>query len=354
MLPFLSEHFGNPQSQHIHGLAVREAIDESCSRVAALFGANKNEIIFTASGTESNNLALKGVLPLLPSSGKNRLLITEDDHPSITQTAHYFQKLGYRVDVLATDSLGVVDLDQFHELLTDQTAIVSVPFANPALGTIQPIADLALACRKRNILFHTDATYGIGKSRIHVQELEVDMLSFSGSKMYAPPGTGGLYVRAGLSLTPLIHGGTHASCLRGGTENVAGILGLGAAAKLIYYNLNDFVEKMETHRDRLCELLCNQISDLVVRTQWTESLPNTLCLQFPQMSPSNILASIPELSAAVVEIPSIKEPLFLGEKLPKEEALSLSVGWFTTKEEIDQVAQLIIHAWEQITAHRRG
>ncbi|MCA9154819.1 MAG: cysteine desulfurase, partial [Planctomycetales bacterium] len=243
MLPFFKQHYGNPSSGHAFGRACNEAIEDARSQVAALLGATSEEIVFTSGGTESNNLALKGVMLRYAPVVKGHLVISAIEHPSVVAPARFLERLGFRLTIVPCDENGVVSPEAVEAALRSDTVLVSVMHANNEVGVVQPIHDIAEVCRARGIMVHTDASQSAGKLRTLVHELGVDLLTLAGHKFYAPKGVGALYVREGLSLEPFMHGAGHEGGLRAGTENVPYIAGLGKASMLAARGLDDAADR---------------------------------------------------------------------------------------------------------------
>ncbi len=231
MCGFLREHFGNPSSLYPIGRAVKDLISQAREQVAGALGAHRSEIVFTGSGTEADNFALRGVLDAFPD--KNEVIVSSIEHPAILNAAKSLEKKGVRVTYLPVDATGLVDLDFLRDALTPQTAIVSVMHANNEIGTIQPVEQIASLAREKGALVHTDAVQTFGKLDLDVEKLGVDLLTVSAHKIYGPKGVGALYVRRGVDICPLIYGGQQEKSRRAGTENTIGIVGFGEAARLI-------------------------------------------------------------------------------------------------------------------------
>lgn len=232
MLPYLKEQYGNPSTLYRLGRESKVAMEKARSQVAQVIGAREEEIFFTGSGTESDNMALKGVLYGPAAKGKKHLITTKMEHHAILHTAQALEKEDFSVTFLDVDSNGLVDLGQLERAIGPDTALVSIMAANNEVGTIQPIGQIGKICRENGILFHTDAVQAFGHMPIDVNEMQIDLLSLSAHKINGPKGAGALYIRKGLRLRPVIEGGGQERNRRSGTENVAGIVGLGAAAQL--------------------------------------------------------------------------------------------------------------------------
>jgi len=356
MRPFLAEYYGNPSSSHSPGRACHEAIEDSRDRVASLLGGDHDEIVFTGGGTESNNLALKGIMMARAPLFDGHLVISALEHPAITEPAKYLEKLGCRVSVVSCNRHGIVDPNAVAAVLKPDTKLVSVMHANNEIGTIQPLKDISEVCRSRNILFHTDAAQSIGKIRTYVEELGVDMLSIAGHKLYAPKGVGALYVRQGVALEPYTHGAAHEGGLRPGTENTAFIVALGHACFLAGKAVEDASDRMADLRDRLAKKLQAAIgASLTINGSQAPRLPNTLSVNFPDVSGGELLGRTPEIAASTGSAchASMTKPsaTLAAIRLAPEQArgtVRLSVGWYTSEEDVDRAAELLIGAWESL------
>jgi cysteine desulfurase len=356
MQPFLAQHYGNPSSSHALGRACQEAIEDARGQMASLLGCSTDEIIFTSGGTESNNLALKGVLMRNGPASGGHLVISAIEHPAVIEPARYLERLGYDLTIVPCDTRGVVSPAEVESVLRPDTVLVSIMHANNEIGTIQPIRDIAQVCRRRGVLLHTDAAQTVGKIGTRVDELGVDLMSIAGHKVYAPKGIGALYVRHNVPLEPVLHGAGHEGGLRAGTENVPYVVALGRAAKLAARSLDESSGRLAALRDRLqrhlTEAIAGQIS---VNGSQAERLPTTLSINFPNVSGSELLARIPELcastGAACHSGATRLSATLAGMDLPVEIArgtVRLSVGWYTSEEEVDRAADLLIAAWEAL------
>jgi len=357
MTPFLGEHYGNPSSNHVLGRACQESIEDARSKVAAVLGADRDEIIFTSGGTESNNLALQGVLMRDAPPAGGHLIISAIEHPSIVQPASYMERLGSDVTVVGCDDQGVVRPSVIDAAIRPDTRLVSVMHANNETGVIQPIGEIADICRSRNVLLHTDAAQSVGKISTFVDELGVDMLSIAGHKMYAPKGIGALYVRRGVRLEPVLHGAGHEAGLRPGTENTASIIGLGHAAVLALKGLEEASERLTSLRDRLYARLSEAIGErITVNGHRAPRLPNTLSVSFLNVSGADLLTRIPELCASTGSAchsdGSGASPTLAAMRLGPDKVrgtVRLTLGWFTSEEDVERAAELLIGACEDLT-----
>lgn len=253
MLPYLKEQYGNPSTLYRLGRESKIAMEKARSQVAQVIGARPEEIFFTGSGTESDNMALKGVLYGPAAKGKKGLITTKIEHHAILHTAQALEKEGFQVTFLDVDSNGLVDLEQLERAIGPDTALVSVMAANNEVGTIQPIAEIGAVCRRHGVLFHTDAVQAFGHIPIDVNEMKIDLLSLSAHKINGPKGAGALYIRKGLGLRPVIEGGGQERNRRSGTENVAGVVGLGAAAQLAMETMEEEASRLQKLAQKLTE-----------------------------------------------------------------------------------------------------
>lgn len=354
MLPFLAEHFGNPSSHHALGRAAHEAVQDARVRVAQLLGADRDEIVFTGGGTESNNLAIVGAMFKHAPAASGHLVISALEHPSVAEPARFLESLGYDLTVVGCNRQGVVDPAAVEAALRPTTVLVSIMHANNELGTIQPIREIARICRPRGVLVHTDAAQTAGKIPVQVQALEVDLLTVAGHKLYAPKGIGALYVRRGTRLEPVLHGAGHEGGLRPGTENVPYIAALGQAASTAAENLDQVAQRMAALRDRLEQRLAEGLgTSLSVNGRQAPRLPNTLSVNFPDVRGHDLLRRIPELCASTgsachsgeTQLSPTLAAIGLSPSLAQG-TVRLSVGWYTTEEEIDRAANLLLAAWE--------
>jgi len=281
MIPFLSETFGNPSSLHDWGDAAREAVDAARAQVAQLIGADTEGIMFTGSGTESNNFAIKGLVLAQQNKGKH-VVISEIEHFSVLQSARTLEKWGFELSLVPVDKYGVVDPEDVRKSLRKDTVLVSVMHANSEVGTIEPIQEIAKIARENNVVFHTDAVATAGTIPVNVKGLGVDALSLAGNQFYGPKGVGALWVRKGVRIMPLLDGGIQEEGRRAGTENVPAIIGLGKAAELATANMAARVEHLASLRDRLLTELPGKIDHVVVTGHLQNRLPGnaSFCVEF--------------------------------------------------------------------------
>ncbi len=298
MLPYLRGEFGNASSLHYFGIQARRAVEAAREKVATALGAQLREIIFTGCGTEADNQAIKGVM--FANRGKGDHIITSRiEHKAVLQTCQYLEKQGFRVTYLPVDEYGLVDPDDVAQAITGRTVLVSVMFANNEVGTIQPIGAIAQVCRERGVYFHTDAVQMVGKLPIDVNELGVDLLSLSAHKFYGPKGVGALYVRKGVKVDPLLHGGHQEWGRRAATENVAGIVGLGRALELRLGEMDAEAERLTALRERLYAGLLARIPHVYLNGHPSERLPGTLNVCFEYIEGEGIIMGLDLAGVAV-------------------------------------------------------
>lgn len=249
MMPYLTEHYGNASSIYSVGRDSRRAVDTAREKVAKALGAKPQEIYFTAGGSESDNWAIKGSMDVLKAKGKTHIITTNFEHHAILHTCQYMEKHGFEVTYLPVNSEGYVTPEQVEAAIQENTGLVTIMYANNEIGTIQPIAEIGAVCRKKKVLFHTDAVQAVGNVPIDVAAQNIDMLSLSGHKIYGPKGIGVLYIRTGVRVENLIHGGAQERNKRAGTENLAGIVGLGKAIELATADIPAKIAKVSKLRD---------------------------------------------------------------------------------------------------------
>ena len=279
MSPYLFEKFGNPSTLYSIGAEARTAVEEARKRVADLVGASPDEIVFTGCGSESDNMALKGVAFAHMERGKH-IIVSSIEHHAVLNTAAYLEKIGFEVTYLPVDRHGLVDPNDLRRAIRSDTVLVSIMLANNEIGTIQPVKELCSVSHEKGVLFHTDAVQAAGKLKIDVEELGVDLLSLSAHKIYGPKGVGALYIRKGTKIHPLIHGGHQERGRRAGTENVAGIVGFGKAAEIALQEMEEEAVRIAELRDRLEMGILERIEDVIVNGHPEKRLLNTTNIGF--------------------------------------------------------------------------
>ena len=346
MLPYLGDNFGNPSSTHPYGTTARKAVEKARQQVAELLGCKPYEIVFTGGGSEANNLAIKGVVLAYGEKG-NHIVTSAIEHPAVLEVCRYLEARGFRVTYLEVDEHGLVDPQDVAKAITPDTILVTIMHANNEVGTIQPIAEIASITRQRGVLLHSDCAQTVGKIRVNVEELGVDLASIAAHKFYGPKGIGALYVRSGVDLVPIIHGASQEMGLRAGTENVPAIVGLGEACRIVSENLEKHSEHMRSMRERLRQGL-SRLDGIRFHGHPEKCLPNTLSVGFRGLEANTILAELTTVAASPgaachsegEDISHVLQAM----KVPREFAIGtirFSVGRHTTPQEIDKAIEEI-------------
>jgi cysteine desulfurase len=359
MLPYLERHFGNPSSSHAYGAPAREAVERARAQVAELLGCEPESIVFTAGGSEANNLAIKGVTVDGRRDGEH-IITTAIEHPAVLNACRYLERRhGYRLTIVPVDQSGLVDPDDIRSATTPSTVLISVMHANNEVGTLQPIQAIATLARERGIAMHTDAAQSVGKVWATVDELEVDLLSLAGHKLYAPKGIGALYVRPGTQLEPLIHGADHERGLRAGTENVPYIVALGTACILARERLLSGADiAVHRLRDRLHAKLEDSVPALALNGHHERRLPNTLNVSFPNLDGEELLARAHAVAASTgsachsgrTEPSTVLTAMGIG-RARALGAVRLSLGYDTTEADVDTAAGALTANATAIATH---
>jgi len=362
MRPFLVEHFGDPVCDHGVGRIAAAALEEARERVAERLGGDVHEWVFTSGGTESNHLALMGCLMSDPRWPQTQVVISAVEHPAVIGPAQLAERLGARLTRVPVDRHGIVDLEKLAQLLRQPTRLVSIQHANHETGVIQPLRAIAEICHQQGTLLHSDAAQTVGKIPTRIDELGVDLLSLSAHKFYGPKGSGALFIRRGVPCEPQFHGKGEESGLRGGTANVAAIVGLAAAVDMTAKALDAAAERLSQLRERLWSGLQHGVGpELVLHGRDAERLPQTLCLSFPRVDARELLARIPELCAAVVDGSaslvafattqlSRSQTASPSETQQPHQAIRLSLGWGTSEDQIERTNQLLCDSWESLVS----
>jgi cysteine desulfurase NifS len=354
MLPYLGTAHGNPSSIHSTGRDAREAVEKARRQVAKLLNVSPRRIIFTGGGSEADNMALKGVAFARRNHGKH-IITTTIEHPAVLSACKFLEKIGFSITYLEVDGNGWLEPEKLRNTITDDTILVSIMLANNEVGTILPIKELCAIAHERSVLFHTDAVQAIGKIRVDIEDLGVDMLSISGHKFQAPKGVGVLYVKKGIELEPLIHGGNQESGFRAGTENVPAIVGLGKAAELASYTLQD-AERVKALRDSLEDGIRKLIPDARLNGHPESRLPNTLNLTLPGLRGESIVIAMDQHSIALSSGSACKsgspEPthVLLAMGRTEEEAhgsVRFSLAHDTTEEYISETLSALARVLEE-------
>ncbi len=349
MLPFFSEHFGNPSSIHKFGRDVRKYVDTAREKVAKALGALPEEIYFTAGGSEADNWAVKGTAYANKSKG-NHIITTQIEHHALLHTCEYLEKEGFEVTYLPVDEYGLVSVEDVKNAITDKTILISIMYANNEIGTIEPIAEIGKLARERGIYFHTDAVQAVGSVKIDVKEQNIDMLSLSAHKFYGPKGIGVLYVRKGVKLLSFIHGGAQERGRRAGTENTPGIIGLAKAIELATENLEEHSSRITALRDKLIKGIMEKVPYTRLNGHPVKRLPGNVSFCFQYIEGESLLLNldmkgIAGSSGSACTSGSLDPShVLLAIGLPHEIAhgsLRLSLGDVNTEEDVDYVLEVL-------------
>ncbi len=349
MLPYFTDVFGNPSSIYSYGQEAKGVIEEARVKVADLIGARGEEIVFTSSGTEADNFALKGVAFANESKG-NHIITSSIEHHAVIETCKFLERRGFLVTYLPVDEYGLVDPGDVRKAITDKTILISVMQANNEMGTVQPIAEIGRIAREAGIYFHTDAVQAVGHIPVDVTGLKVDLLSMSAHKLYGPKGVGALYIRKGTKLIPFMHGGDQERRRRASTENVPGIAGLGKAVELAQQEMGEEAERLTYLRDRLIKGLLEQIDHAHLNGHPLKRLPNNVNVSVDYVEGESMLLNL-DLEGICASTGSAcssasLEPshVLLALGLPPEQAhgsLRFSLGKWTSGEEIERVLEVL-------------
>jgi cysteine desulfurase len=352
MLPTFNKVFGNAASRnHAYGWEAEELVDQARDRIARLIHCTSKEIVFTSGATESNNLAIKGVAEMYKEKG-NHLITCVTEHKAVLDPCKRLESEGCQVTWLPVQRDGLVDLDQLSDSITDKTILVSLMMANNEIGVIQPVAEIGKLCKERDILFHTDATQGVGKIPVDVDAMNIDLLSLSGHKIYGPKGVGALYVRRRkprVRLTCQMDGGGHERGMRSGTLNVSGITGLGKACDICREDLDQEAERMLALRTRLQNKIMSQLDQVFINGSTEQRLPGNLNISFAYVEGESLLMGINDVAvssgsactSASLEPSYVLRALGVGDELAHS-SIRFGLGRFNTEDEVDYVAEKIV------------
>ena len=358
MLPFFSQNFGNSASRsHLFGWTAQEAVENAREQVANLINAESKEIVFTSGATESNNLAIKGLFEI-NYPNKKHIITIQTEHKAVLDVCKHLEKLGAEVTYLQPDSTGLITVQQVEEAIKDETFLISVMYANNEIGTIQPMKNIGELARKYDILFHSDATQAVGKMEIDVQEDNIDLLSLSGHKLYAPKGIGALFIRKNSRASRLIaqmDGGKHERGFRSGTLNVTGIVGLGEACELAKKELTIDNQRLTILRNKLESEILQNILDVKVNGNSTNRLPNLTNISFGKVDGETLLMSFRDIAvssgsactSASVEPSYVLKSIGLSDVMAYA-SIRFSLGKYTTEAEIDFTIQYVKEVVESL------
>ena len=352
MLPYFSETFGNAASRnHVFGWQAEEIVGEARDRIASIIGASGRDIVFTSGATESDNLALQGVAEFNKGKG-NHLITVPTEHKAILDTCHYLEQKGFEVTYLNVNKYGEIDLQQLQDEIKDGTILVSIMAANNEIGTIQPLEEIGAITRSKGVLFHCDATQGIGKIPIDVEQMNIDLLSMTAHKIYGPKGIGALFARRKrprVRISPIIHGGGHERGMRSGTLNVSGIVGFAKAIEICQAEMDSEGERLVNLRERLYKNLTDKLDYVFLNGHPTRRLPGNLNLSFAYVEGESLIMGISDIAvssgsactSASLEPSYVLRALGVGDELAHS-SIRFGLGRFTSVEEIDYTAEKVI------------
>ena len=348
MLPYFTQKFGNPSSFYGISRETKRAIDKARGQIAEALNCDADEVYFTGGGSEADNWAIKGIASAHKKKG-NHIITTKIEHHAVLHTCQYLEKNGFDVTYLDVDSEGFINLDDLRNAITDKTILVSIMFANNEIGTIQPIKEIGEICRENKVLFHTDAVQAVGNIPVDVKEMNIDMLSLAGHKIYGPKGIGVLYIKKGIKIDNLIHGGAQEKNRRAGTENIASIVGLGKAIELSQANLEEHMKKLTLLRDKLIDGLLKIPYTSLNGPRGDKRLPGNVNVRFRFIEGESILLSLDfqgvcaSSGSACTSGSLDPSHVLLAIGLPHELAhgsLRLTMGEGSTEEDVDYVLEV--------------
>ncbi len=349
MIRYITENFGNPSSVHSYGNEARKAVEGAREKVSKSIGAKPEEIVFTAGGTESDNLAIKGVAYANRDKG-NHIITSAVEHSAVLDTCKALEKEGFSLTILPVDGYGMVSSASVAEAITDKTILITIMHANNEVGTIQPVPEIGRLARKKGILFHTDAVQSMGKIPVDVDDLQVDLLSMSGHKIYAPKGVGALYIRQGVRCQPLNHGGGQEGKRRPGTENVPGIVALGKAVELAVAGLEEEAERLSRLRRKIINGVMEKISQVHLNGHPTMCLPTLVNFSFEFVEGESLLLNLDmqgvaassgsACAAGSIQASHVLLAMGLQQKIARG-SLRLTLGRDNNEEDVDYFLEIL-------------
>lgn len=356
MMPFLTEEYGNAFSMHLFGKETGLAVSEAREKIATLLKVKPEEIIFTASGTESDNIAVRGVAKAYKNRG-NHIITSSIEHPAIKNTFKDLEQDGYRITFIPVDENGVIDVKKLEEAVTPETILISVMHANNEVGTIEPIKEISKIAKKNRVLLHVDGVQSVGKIPVYPKELGADLLTFSGHKFHGPKGIAGLYIRQGVRVARTITGGGQEKKLRPGTTNTPAVVGMAKALEMACENMDAEIKREQELRDYFESEILNRIPEVVINAKSVERLPGTSSVTFKYLEGESILLSLSYLGIAVSSGSACSSDelqashVLLGMGIEPEFAhgtIRFSLGKYNTKEEIDYTVEQVVKVVEKL------
>ena len=361
MLLFLKQEFGNPSSNHWFGIAPKIALRKARKQVANLINCDSDEIVFTSGGTESNNHAIQGTAFEKKQKG-NHIITSSIEHPAVFEVCKYLDAYGFETSYLPVDKNGLVSHEDVEQAIRPETILITIMHSNNEVGTVQPISKISTIARKNSIIMHTDAAQSVGKVKVDVEQLGVDLLSIAGHKLYGPKGVGALFIRRGAKLTKYCHGAGQENGWRAGTENVLEIVGLGKACEIAAPNLQKGILYMQSLRDRLHKGLTRSLGDTIaLNGHPNKRLPNTLSLCFKKLDANHLLEEVGHdiavsagaaCHADTIELSHVLKAMQVPEEWGKG-ALRFTVGRMTTESEIDRAIEVMVAAVNKLRESSR-
>jgi len=358
MLPYFTEIYGNASSLHSFGREAHNSMEEARSRVARLINAHPEEIVFTAGGTESDNIAIKGAAYANRSKG-DHIITSTIEHPAVLETCRSLEKQGFKVTYIPVDKNGLIEPESLRKAVTERTILITIMNANNEIGTIEPIEEIAELAGTKTIIFHTDAVQSAGKIPVDVKETGIDLLSISAHKIYGPKGAGALYIRRGTRLEPIMHGGGHERGLRSSTENIPGIVGLGKAAELAERRMSEDTAHLTSLRDQLIKETLSNIEESYLNGHPTKRLPNNAHFRFTGIEGEALILNLDEkgIAASTGSACSSKKLLpshvlmAIGlDEVQAHGSLRLTLGRENTKEDVEYVLQVLPETVKKLRA----
>ncbi|MGD0710888.1 MAG: cysteine desulfurase family protein [Bacteroidales bacterium] len=360
MMPYLTYCFGNASSLHSHGTESKNALDVCRKKFADFLNVSSDEIIFTSSGTESNNLALKGIAFANRSKG-NHIIVSSIEHDCILNTCRWLETQGFYVTYLPVDGNGIVDIDSLKKFISPKTILVSLMHANNEIGTVQPLMEIGKICREENIIFHSDACQSFGKIPLDINKMQLDLLTLNSHKIYGPKGVGALYIKRGLKITPWLHGGGQEFGMRSSTENIAGIAGFVKAAELCISEMETESKRLSNLRDKIVKELQNRYEGFYINGSMTHRLPNNLNFAISGLEGETIriLLMLDEKGIAVstgsacsnndtTKSASHVLQAIGSDPFQARGAIRVGLGRFTTEEDIDYFIEILINVIQEL------
>lgn len=356
MIPYLSIEYGNPSSLYSIGRSAKRAISEARRRVASLINCSPEEIYFTSCGSESDNTALKGIAYANKEKG-NHIITSKIEHPAILNSCKSLENKGFKISYIDVDKDGMLNLEKLESEITDQTILISIMYANNEIGTIEPVKEIAQIAHSHGIIFHTDAVQAVGNIPIDVRKMNIDMLSLSGHKLYAPKGIGALYVKSGIEFERFMDGGHQEKNKRSGTENVAEIVALGKACQIAEKNIEQYQQKLKNLRDYCLNKIQEKIPDIYINGTMERRLPGNINISFKDLNSGELLLRLDEVGicASGGSTCSSKEAspshVLTAIGLPSElskGALRLTFGDYNTKEDVEYLVENLVRIVEEM------